>query len=270
MVVGKQRHAVLTRQRGLPLIEPIVAPRAGASSAHREQRQRAQDRRGAAHVIDRAVARGRRAARARCGRCRRLLVAAHGARPDRSALAPCIAPAPPRPRSPWRRPGRGKAASDGPRPRAASPAPGPSAAATARSIERPFAPALRQRKQRRARTSAQASAPKRARMSCAIGRVAPAGLAPIVAQDGDDVDEAAALDRIVHQMGIAAEPEMDRGRAEFRRTASAGTSARQAVRRAKRGSSRWPSSWRSATTARRRRSARAAFLDRPRPCAQRR
>ena len=44
---------------------------------------------------------------------------------------------------------------------------------------------------------------------------APAGLRPVVVDDGDDVDEAAALHRIVHQMRVRAEPELHVGRAEF-------------------------------------------------------
>src|SRR5262249_61739243 len=42
----------------------------------------------------------------------------------------------------------------------------------------------------------------------------PAGLLPVVTQDGDDVDHAPGLDRIVHEMGAAPEPEVDRGRRE--------------------------------------------------------
>src|SRR5262249_16160836 len=40
------------------------------------------------------------------------------------------------------------------------------------------------------------------------GRV-PARLAPVVIRDGDDVDHASGLDRVVHQMGVVAEPEVD-------------------------------------------------------------
>src|SRR5215510_15475652 len=37
----------------------------------------------------------------------------------------------------------------------------------------------------------------------------PAWLAPVVVHDGDDVDHAAGLDRVVHQMSVVAEPEID-------------------------------------------------------------
>src|SRR5262245_48878087 len=45
------------------------------------------------------------------------------------------------------------------------------------------------------------------------GRV-PAWLAPVVVHDGDDVDHAPGLDRVMHQMGVVAEPEIDRRNGE--------------------------------------------------------
>src|SRR5208282_6921179 len=48
-------------------------------------------------------------------------------------------------------------------------------------------------------------------------RLAPARRVPAVGRDGDDVDEAAGSDRIMHQVSIVPEPEMDQGLAEFGR-----------------------------------------------------
>src|SRR5262249_59852963 len=45
---------------------------------------------------------------------------------------------------------------------------------------------------------------------------APPWFAPVVAYDGNDVDEAAPADRIVHKMSPGAEPEIDRRRPQFR------------------------------------------------------
>src|SRR5262249_60795897 len=66
----------------------------------------------------------------------------------------------------------------------------------------------------------------------------PAGLLPVVTQDGDDVDHAPGLDRIVHEMGAAPEPEVDRGRREAggrgvgRNQSAPGDVARKALLRA--------------------------------------
>ncbi len=43
------------------------------------------------------------------------------------------------------------------------------------------------------------------------------GAFPVVVSDDDDVDQVAALDRVVHEMGVAPEPQMDQRLAEFRR-----------------------------------------------------
>jgi hypothetical protein len=44
---------------------------------------------------------------------------------------------------------------------------------------------------------------------------APAGRVPAVVDDDNDVDEGAILDRVMHDMSFAAEPQMDQWRAEF-------------------------------------------------------
>src|SRR6516225_4522902 len=49
----------------------------------------------------------------------------------------------------------------------------------------------------------------------ALAGCAPSRLAPVVAYDGDDVDEGAAPDRIVHEVGPGAEPEIDRRGPQF-------------------------------------------------------
>ena len=51
----------------------------------------------------------------------------------------------------------------------------------------------------------------------AASRRAPARRVPAVVDDDDDIDEGAVLDRVVHDMGFAPEPQMDQRRAEFRR-----------------------------------------------------
>src|SRR5262249_35837739 len=48
-------------------------------------------------------------------------------------------------------------------------------------------------------------------------RLAPAGSAPIVGGDRHKIDEPAALDRIMNEMRIAPEPQMDQPFAEFGR-----------------------------------------------------
>src|SRR5262249_58111937 len=50
----------------------------------------------------------------------------------------------------------------------------------------------------------------------ALAGRAPPRLAPVVAYDGNDVDEAAAANRIVHEVSPGAEPEIDRRRPQFR------------------------------------------------------
>ena len=255
MVVWNIRHGDCTCYASgcLPAIEPIVA-RSSRSPPMAAQRERAQKRRRPAEVIDRAVAAGG-ALDAGGAPLPLPLVAAHGARPDRPASRASVAPAPRRPRSPWRRPGRGTAASDGRHRRAASPAPGPSAQA-ARGRRAPISASAPARPGRARRRRPCSRGIAREELGAVAGR-APAGLAPVVADDGDDIDEAPLPYRIVHQMRVRPEPQMDCRRARNSAvTASAGASARQAVgvrsaapsdRRAARAGS---------TTARRRRSAR--------------
>ena len=206
-------------------------------------------------MIDPAVAAGR-ALHPRGAPPPRALVAPHGGGRIVGLRAPGCRPAPRHPRSPSPRPGRGTAASGGRRPRAASPGRRPSGRSGGRSYSAHFCQrsGTRQELARRLRP-----VPRREMREQFLARAvgAPAGLGPAVADDGDDVDQRAALHRIVHEMRVAAEPELDVGRAEFRaRRASAGTSARQAVRWRKCGARCARAARAASTTVRRRRSAR--------------
>src|SRR5438270_4709283 len=51
----------------------------------------------------------------------------------------------------------------------------------------------------------------------ALSRCIPAGLVPAVAHNGNHVDQRPALDRVMHKMGVAAEPENDGGSRELGR-----------------------------------------------------
>ncbi len=107
-------------------------------------------------------------------------------------------------------------------------------------VERPFQPSLGRADQRKRLRRPIARGKSRQQIGTR-SRLAPAGRVPVVVHDDDDVDEAAALDRVVHEMGVAAEPEMDQRLGEFRRPHRSPERAR--ARRcapAKRGGSPWP------------------------------
>ena len=113
-------------------------------------------------------------------------------------------------------------------------------------VQCPFQPRFRQSDER-ARLRRPALCGKARNKVGAACRLAPAGRVPAIAGDDDNVDGRARLDRIMHEVSVAAEPQMDRAaRGIPARPAAAGTRPRQAVRPAKRGGSRWPSRWRTA------------------------
>ena len=90
---------------------------------------------------------------------------------------------------------------------------GPSPPRDRRTVEqRPFLPALRQRKQR-ARLGRERCEARQQVVALSVR--APARLVPRVGDDRDDVDEPAALDRVMDQMRIAPEPERSDRRAEL-------------------------------------------------------
>src|SRR5215468_12061474 len=82
-------------------------------------------------------------------------------------------------------------------------------------VKRPFLPVLRRGKERARDRRPHRRAVAGEDFRALAGR-APSGLAPVVAYDGNDVDEAAAADRIVHEVSPGAEPEIDRRRPQFR------------------------------------------------------
>ena len=228
MVVGNTGmvDALLQRQAGLPAIEPIVAGEEPLS-AHGRERERAQKRRRPAHVIDRAVA-ARGALGARGAPLPLPLVAAHGRSRIVRASPPSAAPAPPRPRSPWRRPGRDRAASDGRHPPAMSPRPCPSARA-ARGRRAPICANARGAASTARAAGDHAPAGYRARISAR----SPGALQPGSRQSSRMMAtilmRAPLLHRIVHEVGIAAQPEIDR-----RRTLLGGPARRREQARARR------------------------------------
>src|SRR5262245_15942118 len=81
-------------------------------------------------------------------------------------------------------------------------------------VERPFLPVLRRGKERARDRRPHRRAVTGEDFRALAGRTPPR-LAPVVAYDGNDVDEAAAADRIVHEVSPGAEPEIDRRRPQF-------------------------------------------------------
>jgi hypothetical protein len=82
-------------------------------------------------------------------------------------------------------------------------------------VERPFLPVRRRGKERARRCRPRRGGIAGENVGALCGR-APAGFAPIVADDGNDVDEAPAPHWIVDEVGPAAEPEIDGRRAQLR------------------------------------------------------
>src|SRR3974390_2327691 len=82
-------------------------------------------------------------------------------------------------------------------------------------IKRPLKPALRGRDQR-ARGLGPGPAPEMAQDFRAVAGRRPARLIPLVVHDRAAVDEASSLYRIMHQMGVEPEPQIDHRFAEFR------------------------------------------------------
>jgi len=82
-------------------------------------------------------------------------------------------------------------------------------------IERPFLPVLRRGKDRARERRPHRRAVTGENFRPLAGR-APPWFAPVVAYDGNDVDKAAPADRIVHEVGPGAEPEIDRRLPQFR------------------------------------------------------
>src|SRR6185312_8472089 len=80
--------------------------------------------------------------------------------------------------------------------------------------ERPFQPAVRDCNER-TRLFRPGPADKVAEhlLTIAVGR--PARLVPLVAYDADNIDETAGLHRVVDQMRVVAEPEMNEGLTKF-------------------------------------------------------
>ena len=83
-------------------------------------------------------------------------------------------------------------------------------------VQRPFQPLVGDRDQR-ARLFGPGPAREMAQDFGAVAGGRPAGLLPFVVHDADDVDEAAAFDRIMHEMGVGPEPQMHQRLAEFLR-----------------------------------------------------
>ena len=96
-------------------------------------------------------------------------------------------------------------------------------------VQRPFQPAFRQRQEVAHRLSP-VPGEKCAEQFVAVALRAPALLRPSVVHDGDDIDQLAALHRVVDEMGVLAEPELDLVAQNSGSRPSAGNSARQAVR----------------------------------------
>ena len=212
----------------LPIIEPIVA-RAAAFLRPSP----------ACEIADQRL---RPASAHRCGPAAGGLLGTRGAAPARAfvgaqrvgrivaILRQACRRARRRPRSPCRRLARETAASGGRHPRSASPGPRRRGTACLRSYSAHFSQRSGTRDQL-ARFLGPGPAREMAQDFGAVACARPAGLVPFVVHDGDDVDERAALDRIVHEMRVEPEPEMHqrlRGIPPARH--SAGTSARQAVR----------------------------------------
>src|SRR5215510_14901003 len=81
-------------------------------------------------------------------------------------------------------------------------------------VERPFLPVLRRGKDRARDRRPHRRAIAGEDFRALAGR-APPWFAPVVAYNGNDVDEAAAPHRIVHEVSPGAEPEIDRRRPQF-------------------------------------------------------